>query len=453
MPTSPVLRGAALLGGPLLAVLAGASACQSYDFEPVAPLAIRQTQTSVDVEALANKPNFLLLVDKSGSMDQPVDPTVASCHVGGVNGPLCGDPQKQNSCPASCPTRWSELSKALTGFVDSFPLIGRYGLSLFPEPEAAAGACSQTSHETAPLPTASNDDDATLQAAADATRNALLAVSSCDPPGPTCTGGGTPTAASIAFLTGVQALVTSSNREQIVILFTDGLPNCNPGLASLAGTAACQCTFGPNPDDCAKGLPPFDGAGCLDVDQAVKAIQALGNKQVQTFVVGFGAELGAPSARDTLQRMAVAGAIRHPQVCPGTPPNEPCDKTLPDGGVLANPCDLATGLCSRQYYVAQDASSLGQVLTEITKPVAGVCERFLTEVPDDPQLLSVLVNGTPYPSGPDTWVYVSPSETTPVTNQPGPAVVFVDGKPLCNALKASTAQAPVKVQIRVLKIL
>jgi len=466
MPTPTALRGAALLGGALLVALAAASACQTYDFEPVAPLAIRQTQTSVDVEALANKPNFLLLVDKSGSMDQPVDPTNPACHVGGVNGPLCGDPQKENPCDAGvCPTRWSELSKALTGFVDTYPLIGRYGLSMFPEPKKSDGGvctasecdlCDQTTHETAPLPTSATDDDATLQAAAGATRDALLQVGSCSTgslPGPTCTGGGTPTAASLAFLTSVPALVTSSNREQIVILFTDGLPNCNPALGSLAGTAACQCTFGPNPDDCAQGLPPFDGAGCLDVDQAVKVIQTLGQKSVQTFVVGFGAELGTVSARDTLQRMAVAGATRHPQVCPGTPPSQPCDKVLPDGGVLANPCDLATGLCSRQYYVAQDASSLGQVLTEITKPVAGVCERFLTEVPDDPQLLSVLVNGTPYASGPDTWVYVSPSETTPVTHQNGPAVVFVDGKPLCDQLRASTAQAPVKVQIRILKIL
>ena len=42
-----------------------------------------------------------------------------------------------------------------------------------------------------------------------------------------------------------------------------------------------------------------------------------------------------------------------------------------------------------------------------------VCERFLTEVPTDVSLLSVLVDDTAYQPGPDTWVYVSPSETTP----------------------------------------
>ena len=70
MPTSHVLRGAAVV-----ALLATLGACQTYDFEPVKPLSIGQTQTSVDVQAVANKPNFMLLVDKSGSMDQPVDPT------------------------------------------------------------------------------------------------------------------------------------------------------------------------------------------------------------------------------------------------------------------------------------------------------------------------------------------------------------------------------------------
>ena len=392
------------------------------------------------MKALANKPNFMLLVDKSGSMDQPVDPTLPACHVGGANGPLCGDPQKSNLCDTTvCPTRWSELSKALNQYIQSFPLIGRYGLALFPEPETSGG-CGPTTQQTSALPTTSSDDDATLQKAADDTRAALNQVSSSNPPGPTGTGGGTPTAASLAFLGSVQPLVDDTTRDQIVILFTDGLPNCDAGLASIAGTAACQCTFGPALDDCAPTLPPFAGAGCLDVDQSVKAVQFLAGKRVQTYVVGFGAETGTATARDTLQRIAVSGAVLYPRVCPGTPPNQACG---PD-----NPCDLATGLCTKQYYQANDASSLGDALKQITAPVAGVCEQFLTEVPTDVSLLSVLVKGKAYQPGADTWVYVSPSQTTSVTHKPGPAVEFVAGQPLCDQLKASTAANPVNVQIR-----
>ncbi len=444
MPTSPVLRGAAVL-----ALVLAASACQTYDFEPVKPLSIGQTQTSVDVQAVANKPNFMLLVDKSGSMDQPVDPTIAACHVGGINGPLCGDPQKTNPCNTSvCPTRWSELVKALDKYITDFPLIGRYGLSLFPEPENNAG-CGPATKQTSPLPTTSSDDDATLQAAADATKAGLDTIQSSNPPGPTGTGGGTPTAASLAFLGTVQELVNDQTREEIVILFTDGLPNCDAALASLAGTLACQCTFGPAVDDCAANIPPFAGAGCLDVDNSVKAVQFLAGEKVQTFVVGFGAETGTASARDTLQRIAVAGAFKRPRVCPGTAqdptPNQPCGSD--------NPCDLATGLCTKQYYQANDASSLGQVLKQITAPVAGVCERPLTQIPTDVSLLSVLVNGQSIQPGADTWVYVPPGQTTSVTGQPGPAVEFVAGKPICEQLKASTAANPVNVQIRVLNVI
>lgn len=440
MPTPPVLRGAAGL-----ALLLALGACQTYDFEPVKPLSIGQTQTSVDVQAVANKPNFMLLVDKSGSMDQPVDGTIPACHVGGINGPLCGDPQKANPCDTTqCPTRWSELTKAIDQYLTSFPLIGRYGLSLFPEPETSGG-CGPTTKQTSALPTTASDDDATLQAAANATRAALDAILSSNPQGPTGTGGGTPTAASLAFLGTVPQLTTDKTRDQIVILFTDGLPNCDAALGGLAGTVACQCTFGPALDDCGPAIPPFPGAGCLDVDNSVKAVQFLASTQVQTYVIGFGADTGAASARDTLQRIAVAGAPRFPRVCPGTPPNQPCSAD--------NPCDLATGLCTKQYYQANDASDLGDILKTITDPNVTVCERFLTEVPTDVSLLSVLVNGTAYQPSADTWIYVSPSETTPTSGKPGPAVVFVDGKPLCNELKTSTGAKPVNVQIRILKVL
>jgi len=441
MPTQPVLRLVSVS-----VVLLAASACQTYDFEPVAPLSIGQTQTSSNVIAVKNKPNFMLLVDKSGSMDQPVDPSNPACRVGGANGPVCGDPQKANPCNTTvCPTRWSELSKALNQFLQDFPLIGRYGLSLFPEPENNGG-CGPTTKQTSPLPpTTSTDAPATLQAAADATRAALNLVSSTNPPGPTGTGGGTPTAASLAFLATVSSLVNDPSRDEIVILFTDGLPNCNGGLKDLAGTPACQCTFGPALDDCGPTLPPFPGAGCLDVDQAVKAAQALAGRTVQTYVVGFGAEAGTAAARDTLQRIAVSGAAQFPRQCPGSPPNQPCGAD--------NPCDLATGLCTKQYYQANDAASLGQVLQQITKPLAGACEQFLTEVPTAVSLLSVLVNDKPVQPGPTTWVYVPPSGTTTVSNKPGPAVEFVAGQPLCEQLKASTASNPVNVQIRILKVL
>ena len=68
----------------LLAVmLAG---CQTYDFEPVEPFLVGQTVDKTLVAHKLPKPNLMLLVDNSGSMLLPTDPSVASCT---VNGALC----------------------------------------------------------------------------------------------------------------------------------------------------------------------------------------------------------------------------------------------------------------------------------------------------------------------------------------------------------------------------
>jgi hypothetical protein len=42
-----------------------ATGCQTYDFEPVEPLAVAQTTESRSIKARAPKPNLMLLVDTS----------------------------------------------------------------------------------------------------------------------------------------------------------------------------------------------------------------------------------------------------------------------------------------------------------------------------------------------------------------------------------------------------
>ena len=48
--------------------------CMTYDFQPVQPLAIAQTRTGGVIRAKKLKPNLMLLVDKSGSMNDGTDP-------------------------------------------------------------------------------------------------------------------------------------------------------------------------------------------------------------------------------------------------------------------------------------------------------------------------------------------------------------------------------------------
>src|SRR5947209_2728774 len=59
---------------------AGAVAgCQTYDFQPVVPLAVSQTTEPHNVIAKQLKPNLMFLIDKSGSMNFPADATLAGC--------------------------------------------------------------------------------------------------------------------------------------------------------------------------------------------------------------------------------------------------------------------------------------------------------------------------------------------------------------------------------------
>jgi hypothetical protein len=92
----------------LAAWLLSATACQVYDFQPVSPTTVGQTTDDVGIAAHGIPPNVMIVVDKSGSMDGPIDRTAAACQVNGnVCGTVsCGSP---TDCPAACKTRISEL--------------------------------------------------------------------------------------------------------------------------------------------------------------------------------------------------------------------------------------------------------------------------------------------------------------------------------------------------------
>src|SRR5215468_801174 len=138
----------------LAAACLTALACQTYEFTPVSPLSISQEQSSTPIVIKKFKPNVMVLVDKSGSMDQPIDPLLAGCTT--ARG-LCGtgDTAKVNPCNVSvCPTRWSELNIALDSFLQAQAQTVRFGLSFFPEPASGADEqnCVPTSAARVDLP-------------------------------------------------------------------------------------------------------------------------------------------------------------------------------------------------------------------------------------------------------------------------------------------------------------
>ncbi|HMK72322.1 MAG TPA: adventurous gliding motility lipoprotein CglB [Myxococcaceae bacterium] len=444
MPTPPsslapaiqriwMAAGAAVLAGPL-------AACQVYDFEPVTPLALGQTTQVTTLQVTPFKPNLLLLVDKSGSMDLPVDQTDLACRTA-PGGEVCGQVKAYACNVASCPTRWSTLTSTLDQFIQDNYAAARYGLTFFPAPPAddVAQQCTPTLSVAAPIPPTADDSDASLQAMASAARAALASVQSANPMGPTGTGGGTPTGDSLKYFNSHPEAVVDPTRDAYVVLLTDGLPNCDSQLASAVGTPACVCTLQSN-QDCIDARPL--GIGCLDAQATVDVIGELKSaQQITTVVLGFGADTAVPGATQTLQAMAIAGGFT-PRACPNK--KDPCGPT--------NPCDLGSGLCSKQYYEATDGDSLRAALDAIYAGIGPkACVVPLPEVPATVELISVVVDGTPVLHGPDTWEYRpagypdwNPPSLRP--NPDGPSIQFLGA--LCTTIQGSSKKDPVRLEIR-----
>ncbi|MFY0578454.1 adventurous gliding motility lipoprotein CglB [Cystobacter fuscus] len=226
----------ALVVGTLSGVLT--SACQTYDFEPVEPIAISQTTETRTVEARASKPNLMLLVDTSGSMTAPVNPNKAECRT--AKG-ICGS--TSNPCDTTkCPTRWSDLQDAMSSFLKESGTIARIGLATYPNPNVIDnyGGCAASSSLTVSLPASNVEDDATLKTQSEKVTAELLAIKNSGPEGSRVPKGGTPTSESLKYLAKLNEL-KEEDRADFVVLLTDGLPNCNENYPTPAPSQDCFC--------------------------------------------------------------------------------------------------------------------------------------------------------------------------------------------------------------------
>ncbi len=134
------LKAALIAGVASAAVGLTVAGCQTYDFEPVEPLALSQTTESEVVQSRKKKPNIMLLVDKSGSMNEQI---------------------------TSSTTRLSEMKLAMNGFLGQYGTTARFGLAVFPEATGSNSpdqACR--AGRVAQDVTVSDDVDAELDAAA-----------------------------------------------------------------------------------------------------------------------------------------------------------------------------------------------------------------------------------------------------------------------------------------------
>ncbi|RKH71099.1 adventurous gliding motility lipoprotein CglB [Corallococcus aberystwythensis] len=426
----------ALLAGTLgVAVMAG---CQTYDFEPVDPLAIAQTTKETVITARRSKPDVMLLVDISGSMTKPVNADLV------VNGTrvcdltedgyvfACGE---DYPCDTSkCPTRWSELQGAMGPFLAESGKLVRFGLTTYPvpppqlpppqKPSAAQLCAPATTGESVRVSIPVDKDlDEELLLHANSVNDSIQSIPNGGQGRPQ---GGTPTGESLKF-TGTLFSGPSEDRDRIIILLTDGLPNCNEKNQYNGSSPECRCVVEPA-SACLSPEAPYYTRGCLDKNASVAAVEALQTNKISTIVIGFGAETSVGDGPSVLNEMARAGGYART-----------CKATVDCGA--GDTCDVATGLCGRSFYQAGNREELASALKSIS-------ERFLpgepcftplekSQLPSDEKLIVVYIDGERTLAGPDTW-----------SLEEG-GVRFTGSA--CTKLEASRPEDPVTVEVRAIR--
>lgn len=397
--------------------------CMTYDFEPVTPFAVSQLEVDELITARPLKPNVMLVIDKSGSMDSAIDPAMPTCAGCGPSIP----------CPASCPTRISELRSAMTTFLAQSGQNARLGVTFFPT-DSACGSPA-TVDIALPMPTA---DDASDSAPLIAQANAIDArIQSVSPTG------GTPTAEALRYVGGLPGLRDETDhREDLIILLTDGLPNCNEANphqactcdANVCGSCsggggvcgaqqtACRCTLGGGSSCVSQNC----SRGCLDDEAVVQVTKQNWAAKIRTVVVGFGADTTVGDAPLVLNAIAEAGG--YPRSCPNGTDTE-CG--------AGNRC-LGNGTCEKRFFQATNATELAQILEEIVRPHQS-CTFLLGEAPSRPEYVSVQIDGQHVDPGADTWNYSAG------------AITFTGA--LCERILGSSVANPIRVSIRSLNTL
>jgi hypothetical protein len=411
-----------------------ATGCQTYDFEPVQPLAISQTTKTRRIQARNAKPNLMMLVDTSGSMTLPVNENLQDssgvyvCRRNGTfDGEICGKSEAFSCNTSKCPTRWTSLQGAMADFLGSSGAISRIGLATYPDLKSGnAYNCGGSSGLTVALPTADTDDDATLMANAAEVNNQLQAIKNySSDPAVQVPVGGTPTNESLQFMGSLPEL-QAPGRSNFVLLLTDGLPNCNANYP--VAYPSCTCTLGKAPDGTSYCVyDPYDKLGCLDKDGSVSAVKALKDKNIQTIVIGFGAELATGDGTTVLNAMAEQGGF-----------SRTCSQNADCGA--GDTCDTAQGLCRRRFYQAGNKDELVAALRKISETIQtdAPCQvRFDdAQKPGSTELVVVYLNGERLSPGADTW---SLSEDKSILTFTGST---------CQRIESSTPSNPVDIEVR-----
>ncbi len=190
-------------------------------------------------------PRILLVVDRSGSMDQDAD---------GYNG-----------------TKWQGAKAALSEVVTALDADISFGLMMYPAGSSNDEVCEEGGLEVAV-----------------AAQNADNIIDSLNDTAPA---GGTPTAPTLLAAKAVLDGMPAVGGKRVVVVATDGAPNCNMSL----DLDTCTCT---NPNGC------DNVQNCLDDQGSYDAAVALNQAGYPLFVVGI---TGSEGFAYVLNGMAQAG--------------------------------------------------------------------------------------------------------------------------------------------------
>jgi len=273
--------------------------------------------------------NVVVLLDRSLSMNTPLSAAQAT-------------------------TRWQAMREALKAALTATQNKISFGLKLFPD---STGDCTVAQPGLAVAPGLGASAVAEIdQAIADA-----------------IPAGGTPVSAALDQLIDYYSLADAATLagDNVVLLATDGAPNCNGALTCEQATCIANIE---NPEQ-TQNICQYDPAQCLDATATIAKVKALQDRGIGTVVLGIpGTEYA--QYREILNQMALAGG-------------------------------LFNGDPNFYYYpVSADAGVQGltSTLERITKGLIKSCLLQLTSVPQDYGLLNVSIDGVRIPqSGMDGW--------------------------------------------------
>jgi hypothetical protein len=294
---------------------------------------------STNMSAVYRDIHMLIVLDKSGSMDQsPV----------GFNGK----------------TKWAATKEALTAALASSTNQVRYGLVMYPysEGEPIPAECGLRCCE---LPVGGAAVNVPIKDASESVPAILEKLADTNP------GGGTPTAKALAaaydyYKTGAGVNLPAGDRY--VMLATDGGPNCSDATKCESATCTAdmdkQGSCGTKTVNCCAESLASSGGGptlCLDETGVLDQIKKLREEGIKTFVVGIP---GTENYKTYLTRFADAGGAPDPK-------NE-----------------------ALKYYevtAAQGVEGLTQTFKSITESLVRSCDVKLASAPVDSGKLNVAV--------------------------------------------------------------